>query len=51
MTLPALFLNLVNAHDGILIKVGPRPTDAMYRTSGTIELLVWLRHLPAQLAG
>jgi trehalose 6-phosphate phosphatase len=41
----------VNAQDGISIKVGPGPTSAAYRTSGTAEFLDWLRRLPAQLAG
>jgi trehalose 6-phosphate phosphatase len=42
---------LVNARGGISIKVGPGPTAATYRTSGTAEFLDWLRRLPAQLAG
>jgi trehalose 6-phosphate phosphatase len=41
---------LVNARDGISIKVGPGPTAATYRTSGTAAFLEWLRRLPAQLA-
>ena len=40
---------LVNARDGISIKVGPGATSATYRTSGTVEFLDWLRRLPAQL--
>jgi trehalose 6-phosphate phosphatase len=42
---------LVNARDGISIKVGPGATNAAYRSSGTAEFLDWLRRLPAQLAG
>src|SRR5215470_10156402 len=42
---------LVNARDGISIKVGPGATAATYRTAGTAEFLDWLRRLPAQLAG
>src|SRR5579871_1375221 len=42
---------LVNARDGISIKVGPGATHATYRASGTEEFLEWLRHLPAQLEG
>jgi trehalose 6-phosphate phosphatase len=42
---------LVNARDGISIKVGPGATNATYRSSGTAEFLDWLRQLPAQLAG
>jgi trehalose 6-phosphate phosphatase len=42
---------LVNARDGISIKVGPGATNATYRTSGTAEFLEWLRRLPAQLGG
>jgi trehalose 6-phosphate phosphatase len=42
---------LVNARDGVSIKVGPGATAATYRTSGTAEFLHWLRRLPAQLAG
>ncbi len=42
---------LVNARNGISIKVGPGDTAATYRTSGTAEFLEWLRRLPAQLAG
>jgi trehalose 6-phosphate phosphatase len=41
---------LVNARDGISIKVGPGATSATYRSSGTAEFLDWLRRLPAQLA-
>jgi trehalose 6-phosphate phosphatase len=40
---------LVNARDGISIKVGPGATNATYRSSGTAEFLDWLRRLPAQL--
>jgi trehalose 6-phosphate phosphatase len=43
--------DLVNERGGISIKVGPGPTNAAYRTSGTAEFLDWLRRLPAQLAG
>jgi trehalose 6-phosphate phosphatase len=42
---------LVNARNGVSIKVGPGSTHATYRTAGTVEFLEWLRHLPAQLAG
>jgi trehalose 6-phosphate phosphatase len=42
---------LVNARDGISIKVGPGGTAATYRTAGTADFLEWLRRLPAQLAG
>jgi trehalose 6-phosphate phosphatase len=42
---------LVNARDGISIKVGPGATSAAYRSSGTAEFLDWLRRLPGQLAG
>jgi trehalose 6-phosphate phosphatase len=42
---------LVNARDGISIKVGPGATHATYRTAGTAEFLEWLRRLPAQLGG
>jgi len=42
---------LVNARDGISIKVGPGTTHATFRTSGTAEFLEWLRRLPAQLVG
>jgi trehalose 6-phosphate phosphatase len=42
---------LVNARDGISIKVGPGPTRATYRAAGTVEFLKWLRQLPAQLGG
>jgi trehalose 6-phosphate phosphatase len=42
---------LVNARDGISIKVGPGATHATFRTAGTAEFLEWLRGLPAQLAG
>jgi len=41
---------LVNARDGISIKVGPGATNATYRSSGTAEFLDWLRRLPSQLA-
>jgi trehalose 6-phosphate phosphatase len=40
---------LVNARDGISIKVGPGETQATYRASGTDEFLAWLRQLPADL--
>lgn len=41
---------VVNARNGISIKVGPGPTSAAYRTSGTAEFLAWLRRLPSQLS-
>jgi trehalose 6-phosphate phosphatase len=41
---------LVNARDGISIKVGPGATNATYRSPGTAEFLDWLRRLPSQLA-
>jgi trehalose 6-phosphate phosphatase len=41
---------LVNARDGISIKVGPGTTNATYRSTGTAEFLDWLRRLPSQLA-
>ena len=40
---------LVNARDGISIKVGPGETHATYRAAGTDEFLAWLRHLPTNL--
>ena len=40
---------LVNARDGISIKVGPGETHATYRAAGTDEFLAWLRQLPANL--
>jgi trehalose 6-phosphate phosphatase len=42
---------VVNARDGISIKVGPGVTHATYRAAGTVEFLAWLRQLPAQLGG
>jgi trehalose 6-phosphate phosphatase len=42
---------LVNARDGISIKVGPGDTHAIYRAAGTDEFLDWLRQLPAKLEG
>jgi len=42
---------VVNARDGISIKVGPGVTHAIYRAAGTVEFLAWLRQLPAQLGG
>jgi trehalose 6-phosphate phosphatase len=42
---------VVNARDGISIKVGPGTTRASFRAAGTAEFLEWLRRLPAQLAG
>ena len=42
---------LVNARDGISIKVGPGETNATYRAAGTGEFLEWLRHLPRKLEG
>jgi trehalose 6-phosphate phosphatase len=41
---------LVNARDGISIKVGPGATNATYRSPGTAEFVDWLRRLPSQLA-
>jgi trehalose 6-phosphate phosphatase len=40
---------LVNARDGISIKIGPGETHATYRASGTGEFLAWLQQLPANL--
>jgi trehalose 6-phosphate phosphatase len=40
---------LVNARDGISIKVGPGETNATYRAAGTDEFLAWLRQLPTNL--
>ena len=42
---------LVNARDGVSIKVGPGETNATYRAAGTGEFLAWLRQLPAKLGG
>jgi trehalose 6-phosphate phosphatase len=42
---------LVNARDGVSIKVGPGKTHATYRAAGTGEFLAWLRQLPAKLGG
>jgi trehalose 6-phosphate phosphatase len=42
---------VVNARDGVSIKVGPGATGARFRAAGTEEFLEWLRRLPAQLAG
>ena len=42
---------LVNARDGISIKVGPGKTNATYRAAGTGEFLEWLRQLPEKLEG
>jgi trehalose 6-phosphate phosphatase len=42
---------LVNARDGISIKVGPGETHATYRAAGTAEFLEWLRQLPEKLEG
>ena len=42
---------LVNARDGVSIKVGPGETKATYRAAGTGEFLAWLRQLPAKLGG
>ena len=42
---------LVNARDGVSIKVGPGETNATYRAAGTGEFLEWLRQLPAKLEG
>jgi len=40
---------VVNARNGISIKVGPGETNATYRANGTNEFLAWLRQLPAKL--
>jgi trehalose 6-phosphate phosphatase len=40
---------LVNARDGVSIKVGAGDTNATYRAAGTAEFLAWLRQLPANL--
>ncbi len=42
---------LVNARDGISIKIGPGETHATYRAAGTEEFLTWLRQLPSKLGG
>jgi trehalose 6-phosphate phosphatase len=42
---------LVNARDGISIKIGPGDTSATYRVAGTTEFLIWLRQLPSSLGG
>ena len=42
---------LVNARDGVSIKVGPGETNATYRATGIGEFLEWLRQLPAKLEG
>ena len=42
---------LVNARDGVSIKIGPGETHATYRAAGTGEFLEWLRQLPAKLGG
>jgi trehalose 6-phosphate phosphatase len=42
---------LVNARDGISIKVGPGATQATYGAAGTGEFLAWLRQLPVKLGG
>jgi trehalose 6-phosphate phosphatase len=42
---------LVNARDGISIKIGPGETNATYRAAGTGEFLNWLRELPTKLGG
>jgi trehalose 6-phosphate phosphatase len=42
---------VVNARDGVSIKIGPGATKASFRAAGTAEFLEWLRRLPAQLAG
>jgi trehalose 6-phosphate phosphatase len=42
---------LVNARDGVSIKVGPGDTNATYRAAGTNEFLEWLRQLPGKLEG
>jgi trehalose 6-phosphate phosphatase len=42
---------LVNARDGVSIKVGPGDTHATYRAAGTGEFLEWLRQLPGKLEG
>jgi trehalose 6-phosphate phosphatase len=42
---------LVNARDGVSIKVGPGDTHATHRAAGTGEFLAWLRQLPTKLGG
>ena len=42
---------LVNARDGVSIKVGPGETNATYRAASTGEFLTWLQELPAKLRG
>ena len=42
---------LVNARNGLSIKVGPGATNATYRAEGTSEFLAWLRQLPSKLGG
>lgn len=42
---------LVNARDGISIKVGPGTTNATFRAASTTEFLAWLRQLPCNLEG
>jgi trehalose 6-phosphate phosphatase len=42
---------LVNARNGVTIKVGAGATNATYRASGTDEFLVWLQQLPSKLGG
>jgi trehalose 6-phosphate phosphatase len=42
---------VVNAREGLSIKIGPGATKASFRAAGTAEFLEWLRRLPAQLAG
>jgi trehalose 6-phosphate phosphatase len=42
---------LVNARDGVSIKVGPGETNATYRAAGINEFLEWLRQLPGKLEG
>ena len=42
---------VVNARDGLSIKIGPGATRASFRAAGTAEFLEWLRRFTAQLAG
>jgi trehalose 6-phosphate phosphatase len=42
---------LVNARNGISIKIGPGETQAIYGVPDTAEFLAWLRQLPVKLGG